>query len=132
MKHLKLFFTLIIAIGLLNSCSNDDEPSTQNELNGKWYLVNVWGGIDGRSIDYNKGDIIWTFDTENKTITVMNNLGDNEFYRLNTGEYEYEFMNGDDNLILIDDYLYMEIVSAESDLVLSDNMADGFIGTFEK
>lgn len=132
MKHLKLYFLLIIAIGLLNSCSNDDEPSTQKELNGKWYLVNVWGGIDGRSIDYNKGDIIWTFDTENKTITVTNNLGDNEFYRLNTGEYEYEFMDGDDNLILIDDYLYMEIVSAESDLVLSDKMADGFIGTFEK
>ena len=72
----KIFTLLmILGIGLISSCNNDDNSSQENTIGGTWYLTNVKGGYGGVvSTDYQKGDIKWDFKQTDNTLIIENNI----------------------------------------------------------
>jgi hypothetical protein len=130
---------LIILIGLLSSCNNDDDNSLSQEgINGSWNLKNVTGGFIGVNIDYNQGDVIWTFNCQNNSLVVENNIittGPEDIYAgLDTGSYSYIIeQNGDVETLFIDGNERGNIELQNNILKIDDGIiADGFITLFEK
>ena len=89
---MKKILILIFAIGILLSCSNDDD-SMNNQIIGEWKLIEAqifnFGGQN--LIDYTNENIIYDFQS-NGILQVTG--GDNVGYT--SGEYEYFF--GEDYL----------------------------------
>jgi len=130
---------LMILIGLLSSCNNDDDNSLSQEgINGSWNLKNVTGGFIGVNIDYNQGDVIWTFNSQNNSLVVENNIittGPEDIYAgLDTGSYSYIIeQNGDVETLFIDGNERGNIELQNNILKIDDGIiADGFITLFEK
>ena len=70
----KVIFSVMLCF--LISCNEDEiAPETTDLLSGEWNLINysltggLTQGIGGSDCNYEIGDIIWTFDTENMTFT---------------------------------------------------------------
>jgi len=101
---MKLKLLLYCLIGLLvASCSEDNEGNT---LNGSWKLTNATA-TDGPNVEYQKGEVLWTFNEGSKTLRVKNNvksLGpENIFSGLATGNYNYSIITEGNK-----SYLYVE------------------------
>ena len=105
MKTKILTLLFIIGIGLLNSCSSDDDNTTlpDESINGVWNLKNASFGLSPTTIDYNLGDVIWTFN-QNATLIVENNIITEDIYSvgLESGTYDYEIeQNGNSQTLYI-------------------------------
>lgn len=142
MKTLKIL-TLIIStgLGILTSCTNNDDSTQMEIINGTWNLKNVSGGIAGINVDYNSGDIIWIFDSQNQTITVENNSSQNPNYEgLNSGIYNYSvFETSGNSYLKIDGTEFAMYIISENHLLLDQNEtstegdgADGFLLRLEQ
>ncbi|WP_439151744.1 hypothetical protein [Winogradskyella sp.] len=101
--------TFIITLGLISfiSCSvendnnnNSNDPS--DPLNGVWNLtraVSGWGSYP----EIEEGLVTFEFDTDNSTLTIINNLEENYPLPSNMGERNYEIVSFEDtNYIIID------------------------------
>lgn len=101
MKLKALFCCTIAALAL--SCSQDPEGNT---LNGSWRLTNATV-TDGPSLEYENGEVIWTFNESSKTLRVQNNIlttePENVFSGLATGNYNYNIVSEGEK-----SYLYVE------------------------
>ncbi len=88
----KVYLLCIISIGVLVSCNNDDTSSDSESILGTWNFVNVRGGLNPINVDYNLGDVIWTFE-QNGDLSVENNImstGPEQIYsQFETGVYSY-------------------------------------------
>ena len=89
MKKISLLLLLYISI---ISCENNS--GNQNSIEGKWNITKVIGGFM-QPVNYNKGDITWLFDLNQKTITIENKVDvfDNyhlvDFSRNKSGTYTF-------------------------------------------
>lgn len=83
MKKVILFLFLAVSI----SCSNDDEPYKDAQLNGEWHLVNVscFCGFD-ETIDFN--DFTLRFENS-ENILHLDNPTDSYYYIAESGSYNY-------------------------------------------
>ncbi len=140
MKTKILALALILGIGFLG-CSNDDSNySTQEELiNGTWNLKNLSGGFAGIDEDYETGSIIWTFDSQNQTIIIVNNNQESTSYIFESGTYNYSLLEiNNESYIEINNEEYGGITFSANNLIIDQNKisdgtgADGFILHFEK
>lgn len=99
---LKALFYCIIAIAAF-SCSDDPEG---NSLNGSWKLTNA-SVTDGLSLEYENGEVLWTFNESAKILKVQNNImttgPENIFSGLPSGTYDYSVIT-EDNI----SHLYVE------------------------
>lgn len=91
---------LLIAIPLLAvSCNDDDNTAQANNLQGRWNLVNVSGGLMGQDLDIPSGTITWTFGYN--TVKVINNnpadTSAEDFFE--TGNYNYEYSESEASII---------------------------------
>lgn len=129
-------FTLliIVGIGFLTSCSNDDNSSQENTINGTWNLTNVRGGLASIDNDYSKGDIKWTFDQTSAILTVENKIGNDNGFYLHSGTYSFNIEDDNENQILFvdNDDFRMVILSIDKNLIITDDFNDGFIAKFKR
>ena len=135
MKTHILTLFMIVVIGLLSSCKSDDhviEPDIT--IDGTWNLKNVHGGLASINYDYKKGDVKWTFNEINKTLTVVNKMGNDNAFILHSGIYQYIIdRNGNSQVLFVNNNDYrMVILSLNKNLVISDDMLDGFTAQFNK
>jgi hypothetical protein len=142
MKTLKILTLIIITgLGILISCSSDDDSTQIEIIDGTWNLTNVSGGIAGINIDYNSGDIIWIFDSQNQTLTVESKNSQNLNYQgLNSGIYNYSvFETGGNSYLKIDGTEFAMYILSDIHLILDQNEtsaegegADGFLLRLEQ
>lgn len=105
-------------------------------INGTWDLKNVSGGFAGIDVNYNQGDVLWTFNQDDNTLIVENNImttdPESTYARLESGTYTYEVeQNEGSQILLIDGNDTGEInLSADTLTIDDESGADGFIMTF--
>ncbi|MBD1398480.1 hypothetical protein H9Q13_15010 [Pontibacter sp. JH31] len=135
MKAQILILLMVVGIGLMTSCKRDDnDPAPEITINGTWNLKSVRGGLASINREYKKGDVKWIFNETNKTLTVANNIGNDNAYMLPSGTYQYNIdQTGKSQVLLVNNTDYrMVILSIDQNLVISDDMLDGFTGEFNK
>ena len=90
---MKKIILLIFTIGILSSCLNDDKNSTNNEIIGKWKLIEVQiFGFGGQSsTDYSNENIVYEFQSNG----ILKVTGGQDVSHPD-GEYNYFF--GEDYL----------------------------------
>lgn len=126
---------LILGIGLLTNCDNDDNDLPQEKtINGTWNLINVRGGLASINKGYSKGDVKWIFNQSDSTLSVQNKVGNDNAFMLYTGSYTFNIeQNGGAQVIFVDNQDYrMVILSLDNNLIISDDMNDGFTAEFNK
>jgi hypothetical protein len=132
-----LFATFIFINVTLSSCSNDDNFTNKNSVEGSWKLVNVTGTFAGINNNFTYGIITWDFNSITQTVTVVNNNTDSNLWDvLETGVYNYQFINNPDSpcgeSIEIDGSVF-GCYSVENDnLVIDQSIADGFAITLKR
>lgn len=140
MKTQFLIF-LIFSFGLLTSCHKDmddtiDKGTEEVTINGTWHLKNVSGGFAGIDVNYNQGDVLWTFNQNDNTLIVENNImttsPESTYARLESGTYTFEIeQNEGPQILFIDGNNTGEInLSADTVTIDDESGADGFIMTF--
>lgn len=88
----KIILLSLLPALLLTGCGNDDDAAPAENptgMVGKWNLVNQSGGFQGQDLNFETGDIVWTFNTETNKIAVVNNSDDANGMTVATGTYTY-------------------------------------------
>ncbi len=133
MKTRILSLLIIIGIGFFTSCDkNDDNASQFDNLNGTWNLKKIHGGFAGIST-YDIGDITWTFNVLNNTVSIENNIMTS--IELDSGTYDYRIEQKEDQPTL-----YINNIEKGAIVMLSSTRlkidfysdADGFFTELEK
>ncbi|QRM89724.1 hypothetical protein FG167_10970 [Lacinutrix sp. WUR7] len=141
MQFKKTLVFVFICLSFLACCNNDDDNQNETQehaIHGTWNLSNVSGGFVGIDIDYNRGEVVWTFNDNNKQLIVENNImttGPEQIYSgLNTGNYTYEIQEIEDTEVLYIDGNTRGVISiSNTTLTIDDGVAaDGFLTTFER
>lgn len=116
---------------LLYNYSKD--TSIENQIQQKWDLINVNGGLAGLNENFPQGAITWDFGRSEVTI-VNNNSQQNAIYDgLETGTYEYAINEVNDFKTLVVDGQDLGGVSISNDELIVDQRAvDGFQLRFQK
>ena len=131
---MKKVFLILICGMLLISCSTNNNLSIEQ----KFYLVNVSGGFAGVNENFDRGQIIWTFNEQNSTLNIEKNTNES-FSGLNEGIYSYSIENINNHLFLhINENELGGVSTYENGMIVDENIrstgsgADGFIMTLEK
>ena len=116
----------LLALILIPGCKKDVRPthpnSSTNSLNGKWNLVRIYGGIMGADENHTSGEIEWTFDTQNTTLTVVNTVGNSGYYYLPSGTYSFqEISNSSQHYLVVDANELGEFVVSGNQLLIDEN-----------
>lgn len=135
---MKTKILLLCLMLTLTSCSSDDNPIQINDpenLDGSWTIVNIFGGLAGIDDDYEPGQIIWSFDEENETLTVDNSVEDEDVITsgLPSGTYDYYIETEEGtNYLFVDDYNFAHFsISADTLLIDQGVASDGFLFTLK-
>lgn len=134
----KLFFATFIGINaILSSCSNDNNLTSEKSVEGRWKLVNSRGTFAGINNNFTYGLITWDFNSITQTVTVINNNTDpNLLDILETGVYNYQFINNPDSpcgeSIEIDGSVLGCYSIINDSLVIDQSIADGFAITLKR
>jgi hypothetical protein len=101
-KHILAFLCLFI---LVLSCEKQKYPAaapTETEgIDGNWNLVLATGGLAGISETYQVGEILWTFDSSDSSVVVVNNVNSGIYYSLPAGTYPFwESSNSNGDLVI--------------------------------
>lgn len=125
---------ILISIFLISSCTSDNNMIITEKFN----LINVSGGFAGVNENFNEGEIIWTFNTQNETLTIEKNI-QNAFSGLGEGNYSYSFKNIEEKRYFYLNNTEIGSVTNEVDrMIINENElstgigADGFIFQLEK
>ncbi len=101
MKRIVLIFALI---GFISSCSDDDNTTNQDTLNGIWHLIDVT--CECLPVDFQKGEHVWNFDLSNSKVNVVNNP-DETLQILDTGNYTFSLKEGKITILTVEyDYYF--------------------------
>nr|WP_321237507.1 lipocalin family protein [uncultured Psychroserpens sp.] len=117
MKIRVLILIIITSITFFTNCSSDDNDSLET-LNGTFNLTSVRGGNTPESVttEFNTGDVIWTFDLGNNSLTVEYNIPFSG--GINSGTYE--IVLNEDSLI-INDINQVQGLTSTGIITLSNN-----------
>ena len=136
----KLIIVLIIV--LFVSCqNNDDIQNNENQtetINGSWNLKLVYGGFLPVNIEYDTGDVKWTFNEAEGNVVIENNIittGPEDIYAgLESGTYNYEIQTINDVERLYVDGLLIGVILMNEDSLELDNglAADGYVSKYER
>lgn len=133
----KISILLILCSIILTSCSNDNSSSKNESIAGQWKLVNVTGTFGGINDNFMPGLITWDFNPITQTVTVINNNTDiNLLDVLETGVYNYQFINNPDSpcseSLEINGSVYGCYSVDNDSLVIDQSIADGFAITLKR
>ena len=122
---------VILALAFITGCKK--EPRSVHPTNystsgidGKWNLMRLYGGIMGTNETYSGGEIQWTFNTQNMTLTVQNTSGNSTYYYLPSGTYNFqEISNPGGQYLVIDANELGEFVISGNQLQINENKKSG-------
>ncbi len=112
---MKKGIAVLVLIGILFSCTTDDNNEIIDDLNGKWNLVKV--RCFCKPVNLEIGDQIWTFDLSKNTLLVENNVIQQYYTNLDTGTYSIKVTGNKVSIVSIDYDYYFE----NGNLFLSNN-----------
>lgn len=96
--------------------------SSKSAIDGKWNLVRISGGIAGANEIHSTGEIEWTFNTQNATLTVNNTTGNSSYYYLPSGIYSFQEISGStQNYLVIDANELGQFVISGNQLSIDEN-----------
>lgn len=103
-------------------------------MDSKWALSRISGGLAGVNFDYSLGEVYWTFNTENNTLTVENNIVTNgpksAFAGQISGDYSYN-LSLSDSVLTIGNTERGKVNISGSSLTIDDDVAtDGLFTEF--
>lgn len=145
MKALTFFFALFGFMAV--SCNDNDDkipelvvaPQTlPPNIEGEWKLVNVSGGIQPINESFPEGMITWDFDTQNQTVTILNNNA-NELLNdgFDSGTYGFSLVIGDINhevcsdRISFNDFGMYDCLTIQGNVMTMDSrQTDGYLIKF--
>jgi len=139
MNFNKLILLLIITFGTLLSCTIDDDDTPT--IAGAWQVKNISGGLAGIDDTYTQGTIKWTFNSQNFTLTVVNNnpLNTTIYDGFAPGIYSYSITkNNDSSYLVIEGNEFGESTLTVQNLIINQNKLstgtgnDGFILKLER
>lgn len=96
MKTLKFIILLFCSVSIWGCNDTDGTKADGSEeiLLGTWKMTKAYGGISGTVYNIPEGEIIWTFDIQANTLTVVNNYSSPGFDgSLSSGTYTYQIVN---------------------------------------
>lgn len=126
---------------LLTQCSEDEVLEKPDPLHGSWNVVNISGGFAGINDDYERGSIIWDFDSVSSTLSVSNTHEKKDvlYDGFPTGAYNYMIITSENSSYLqINEGEFAGIELRDNQLILNQNQstsgtgADGFVLVFQK
>ena len=123
MNSKKIILLLLITIGLLTSCSDDNDEQL-SIIEGVWHIKNISGGLAGINDTYTKDAIKWTFNNQKLTLTIVNNnpIDDTIYDGYASGVYHYSILESNHNFYLvIEDSEFGEITLIQDNLTLDGN-----------
>lgn len=130
-------FLFFVSLVFCTACTkNDDMIVPSDSVLGTWNLKKVYGGLQGINIDYSQGDVIWTFDFQNSTLIVENNIttnGPEDIHAgLDTGTYDFNIQqNGQVISLFIEGIKKGDLYVEDDKLSIDDGLvADGFVTVF--
>lgn len=88
MKKRALLLMFILA-ATFTGCSNDDDQTESNDLNGSWELVNFLT-FAGNNPDLQDNQVIWTFDVASNQLHVVNNSAEEGTFIYSSGNYDLQ------------------------------------------
>ena len=133
MKHSLFSLSLaLLAVLTFTACKKETRPhstSPSSEINGKWNLVRLYGGITGANEVHAAGEIEWTFNDQNSTVTVNNTAGNSSYYSLPSGTYNYQQISGPGQnqhyLVIGANELGQFVISGDQMLIDENKKSDG-------
>ncbi|WP_396159088.1 hypothetical protein [Flavobacterium sp.] len=132
-----IFITLFFLSVSLLSCSNENNISRNDSVSGRWKLVKVTGTFGGINDNYTYGLVTWDFNPITQTVTVVNNNSNANLWDvLETGVYNYQFVNNPNSTcgesIEIDGTVFGCYSVVTDSLVIDQSIADGFAITLKR
>jgi hypothetical protein len=131
---MKKITSILISLFLFSSCVSNKNSIIIEEFS----LINVSGGFAGINENFAEGEIIWSFNTQNATLTVEKNI-QNVFSGLSEGDYSYSIQNiNDKQYFFINNIESGGVTNEENRMIIDENErsigsgADGFIYQLEK
>ena len=137
MKSKMLISMLFCGLLFFISCDNDDNEPDVETINGVWNLTNVRRGFVGVDIDYAKEEVRWTFNMDNGTLIVENNVittGPEDIYAgFDTGEYNISIEENEGlQTLFVNDINRGVITFLDENLQIDERVSDGFLFEFER
>ena len=138
---MKSIFLLIIFLGIATiypGCKDKNIISQEATLSGAWKLKNVSGGLAGINIDYNEGDVYWTFNMNNGKLEVINNIettGPEDIYSgFETGTYNFVVnLDGNEDVLYVNGQKIGVITISKDKLLIDQGVpVDGFMTEFAR
>ena len=125
MKTIVLFLSLLFVTSL-TGCFSDHYDSNDNYgLEGPWNLTHISGGVSGMNISFEPGVILWTFDEDNKMVTIVNTSEDG-YSAFESGTYSYSVERVGGNIsITIDAMTFGSVEIFQNEVHLDQTMVDG-------
>ena len=135
----KFIFLNLVCVLLCLSCTQDDDAPITNQLEASWSLINVSGSFAGIDQDIPVGIIVWTFNTTDDTVTIVNNNTDEEITDFfESGTYTYHFVNNEEQTEECSESLFVDEIDfgcqniTGNTMVVSNVWVDGYQLTFVK
>lgn len=130
----KLVFKLSLLMLVLltfSSCKKEvksnggsvNSSDSSNEIQGEWNLIRLYGGIMGVNETHASGEIEWTFNPLDSTLTVNNTVGSSSYYSLPSGIYNYHQLSDSlqQNYLIIDGTELGQFVISDGQMFIDDN-----------
>ncbi|MDR6967101.1 hypothetical protein J2X31_001108 [Flavobacterium arsenatis] len=134
MKITNLIIVAFLLVFLSSCCNNDDGNPVNQQIEGKWHLVQVSGGFVGINHVYEPGTISWEFNPSTNKLKVINtNTDDNMQDIFDTGTYDYGFQLNTatpeicPENILLNSIDYGCYTISSNNLIISQVETDGFL-----
>jgi hypothetical protein len=139
MKTQLLF--ILCSFFILTNCSTNSTPATDPlEVQIKWSLINVSGGFSGVNKQFELETIIWHFNEETSSLTVINANEDESIEDgLNSGIYTFYVLNTNDkSFLIVDNNEFGNLVIDTESLTINQNItsegdgADRYLYEFQR
>lgn len=121
--------SLILILLVISSCKKEQRPITPqppateaNSINGTWNLLRIYGGIAGINETHNPGDIEWTFNTQDSSLTVDNNGFTSDYFHLPSGTYSFhEISTANEHYLVIESNELGQFTISGNQLFIDEN-----------
>lgn len=126
-KFISNSLLLILLLGSFTACKKEVNRTSKSStpkstIDGTWNLVRIHGGIMGANETHSTGEIEWTFDTQNSTVTVNNTVGNSTYYYLPSGTYNFQQISGPtENYLVIDANELGQMAFSGNQLLIDEN-----------
>jgi len=134
MKIINLLRINLLALLAISCCNNDDGNPVNQQIEGKWHLVQVSGGFVGINHVYEPGTISWEFNANTNKLKVINtNTDENKQDIFDTGTYDFGFEPNTTTSelcpesIILDSIDYGCYTIDDDELTISQLESDGFL-----